>query len=210
MNRFEKRKGETRARILDTARRIIAERGGRDLSMEEVCARADISRATLYNHFDGRESLLDAVLGLMYEECAAEIGRLSGDPDGVTIAGISSLCVRLWEGHRELFGLFEADSRLAGKGRVGDTHDLLMESFMDLFARLPGQERLRLGDPRETGMLVYRTFTPLLDALEERETYRDLFTDIVSSIVYTDQRRSTQIRGTGGVSSASRGGRRKG
>lgn len=207
MNRFEKRKGETRVRILDTARRLIAERGGRDLSMEEVCARADVSRATLYNHFEGRESLLDSVLDLMYEECAAEIGRLSGDPGGVTITGVSSLCVRLWEEHRELFGLFETDSRLAGTGRVGDKHDLLMESFMGLFARLPRQERLRLKDPRETGKLVYRIFTPLLDALEGREAYRDLFGEIMDSIVYADPRGDARIRGTG--SSASRGRKRK-
>jgi AcrR family transcriptional regulator len=165
MNRFEKRKGETRARILDTARRIIAERGGRDLSMEEVCARADISRATLYNHFDGGESLLDAVLGLMYEECAAEIGRLSGDPDGRHDSGHLLLCVRLWEGHRELFGLFEADFPAGRKRPRRDTHDLLMESFMDLFARLPGQGGLRSGIPAKPGCCLPDIHS-LLDALE--------------------------------------------
>jgi AcrR family transcriptional regulator len=51
----------TRARILDAARQLLADEAPRDLSMEAVAQRADVSRLTIYYHFGSRAGLLEAL-----------------------------------------------------------------------------------------------------------------------------------------------------
>ena len=51
----------TGARILDAARQLLADEATRDLSMEAVAQRADVSRLTIYYHFGSRAGLLEAL-----------------------------------------------------------------------------------------------------------------------------------------------------
>jgi AraC-like DNA-binding protein len=46
---------------LEAALGILTDRGGEDLSMREVAARADFSRSSLYAHFSGKEKILAAL-----------------------------------------------------------------------------------------------------------------------------------------------------
>jgi len=57
------KKGErTRARVLEAAASLFAERGYRATPLREVAARAGIREPSLYNHFAGKEALYVAVL----------------------------------------------------------------------------------------------------------------------------------------------------
>jgi AcrR family transcriptional regulator len=51
----------TRARILDAVRQLLADDSTRDLSMEAVARRADVSRLTIYYQFGSRAGLLEAL-----------------------------------------------------------------------------------------------------------------------------------------------------
>ena len=62
MNRFERRKNETHESILEAATALIAESGLGGFSLEAVADRADVSRATLYNHYADKGGLLREVL----------------------------------------------------------------------------------------------------------------------------------------------------
>jgi AcrR family transcriptional regulator len=57
-----------RARILDAAFAVCAERGVAAASMEEVATRAQVSKATLYRFFESKQRLLMAALIASYEE----------------------------------------------------------------------------------------------------------------------------------------------
>ena len=62
--RMEKRQAartETRARILDAARQLLAEDSTRELSMDAVARHADVSRLTIYYQFGSRSGLLEAL-----------------------------------------------------------------------------------------------------------------------------------------------------
>src|SRR5262245_52616112 len=62
--RMEKRRaaaGETRTRILEAARHLLAEPGAPDLSMDAIARRADVARLTIYYQFKSRRGLLEAL-----------------------------------------------------------------------------------------------------------------------------------------------------
>lgn len=52
----------TRDRILDVAEALFAERGFAATSMRDIAADADLTAASLYNHFAGKDALYAAVL----------------------------------------------------------------------------------------------------------------------------------------------------
>lgn len=52
---------QTRSRILESARQLLAAQKETDLGMETIARRADVSRLTLYYQFDSRAGLLEAL-----------------------------------------------------------------------------------------------------------------------------------------------------
>jgi len=52
----------TRARILDVARELIAERGYSSTSISQIAGRLGTSKAALYYHFKSKEEILDGLL----------------------------------------------------------------------------------------------------------------------------------------------------
>jgi TetR/AcrR family transcriptional regulator, transcriptional repressor for nem operon len=52
----------TRARIIQAATEVVAERGAAAMSLDEVGARANASRSQLYHYFEDRDDLIRAVI----------------------------------------------------------------------------------------------------------------------------------------------------
>jgi TetR/AcrR family transcriptional regulator, transcriptional repressor for nem operon len=52
----------TRARIVQAAAELVAEKGAAATSLDDVCDRAHASRSQLYHYFDDRDDLLRAVI----------------------------------------------------------------------------------------------------------------------------------------------------
>jgi AcrR family transcriptional regulator len=65
----------TRARLIEVARELFAERGYGGVSTEQIVRTAGVTRGALYHHFAGKRELFDAV----YEELERDlVGRLAG------------------------------------------------------------------------------------------------------------------------------------
>jgi AcrR family transcriptional regulator len=78
------RPGLKRRRILEAARAVFSEQGFDAARMDEVARRARVSKGTVYNHFDSKESLLvECVLESMAEnrERIDALARSSSSPD---------------------------------------------------------------------------------------------------------------------------------
>ena len=61
---MEKRQGassETRTRILEAARQLLASESQTELTMDAIASRADVARLTIYYQFDSRAGLLEAL-----------------------------------------------------------------------------------------------------------------------------------------------------
>lgn len=58
----ERRRQLLREEIIDAAQRILMEKGFTAMSMEELAARAGVSKPTLYSQFTGKDELLVAIV----------------------------------------------------------------------------------------------------------------------------------------------------
>ncbi len=58
VNRFEKRKEETRKRIISVAMDLFNQQGFDFTTMEQIAIEADIAKKTLYNHFSAKEEII--------------------------------------------------------------------------------------------------------------------------------------------------------
>ena len=74
----ERVKQVTREAILEAARAVFSERGFGGARVEEIAERAGVAVGTLYNYFDDRRAILDAVLDASAHLLAARLaeGRL--------------------------------------------------------------------------------------------------------------------------------------
>src|ERR1700751_6153098 len=52
----------TRARIVQAAAELVAEKGAAAMSLDDVCERAHASSSQLYNYFDDRDDLVRAMI----------------------------------------------------------------------------------------------------------------------------------------------------
>lgn len=58
ISRREQNKINSRARILKASRKLFSSKGYENTMIEDIASRAEISKATLYNYFPNKESLL--------------------------------------------------------------------------------------------------------------------------------------------------------
>lgn len=107
---------ETRARILAAARRLL--RGGGRLpafSLEAVAKQAGVTRLTVYNQFESKLGLLEAVFDDMARESRLMQDMPSvfalPDPQAALRRFVSIMC-RFWDYHRRALPRFDALTRL--------------------------------------------------------------------------------------------------
>lgn len=61
-NRNERRRIETRAKIIDAGRQVFGERGFDVATIQDITDAADVGRGSFYNFFDTKEDLLEAIV----------------------------------------------------------------------------------------------------------------------------------------------------
>jgi len=74
--RRERKKQDTRDRLIDAAVALFAEQGYDPTTMEQIAARADVARATVFNYFARKE---DLVLGWVARRRVAVEESLNGN-----------------------------------------------------------------------------------------------------------------------------------
>ena len=136
----------TRGQLISIARRLFAERGYEDTSIEAVLREAGVSRGSLYHHFPGKEALFEAVAedvetSVGEQTLAAALGagggpvdalragslawiRLAGDPVVRRILLIDAPSVLGWERwrameeHHALGGIRAVLQLIADQGKL--------------------------------------------------------------------------------------------
>jgi AcrR family transcriptional regulator len=67
---------ERRHQLIDVARSLFAERGYDGTAIEEIAARAHVSKPVVYEHFGGKEGLYAVLVDRDYE-CELDLGLWS-------------------------------------------------------------------------------------------------------------------------------------
>jgi AcrR family transcriptional regulator len=86
-DRFERRKQESRSRLLDAALELFLQQGADATTIEAICVRADVANRTFFNHFPTRDDMvraladrrlegLDVLLGERLEQGEATVPQL--------------------------------------------------------------------------------------------------------------------------------------
>jgi AcrR family transcriptional regulator len=91
--RVTKRRAETRARLLDAAFKVFADKGYGQVTIEDVCEAAGYSRGAFYSQFDSLEELFFILYGAWATQIAEQVSTAieSGD----TITDLSSVVDRI-------------------------------------------------------------------------------------------------------------------
>ena len=83
----------TRARILDVAEKLFAQRGLTGTAVRDIAREAGLTAPSLYNHFEGKQALYEAVLVRGVEPLFGLIGSLSevGRPEEASVDVIDAI-----------------------------------------------------------------------------------------------------------------------
>lgn len=126
-------------RILDAALALAAASGLRNLTMDDVAAKAGVGRMTVYRRFGGRAGLLEA-LGI--RECRASLQRMAAavdlsEPVDVRLARLFAVTIEIIRSHPLLARLarVEPESFLAVVTRDGSAVLKLVMAFLVALTR---------------------------------------------------------------------------
>jgi AcrR family transcriptional regulator len=169
-----------RAALVDAATRAIATHGA-TASMEQIAAEAGVSKATLYDNFDGKAGLTDALLGRYGREVLERFATGLGAPltaQQVVRGGIE-IFVRLIEAQPETYRFIVLN---ADGGAV-------MADVAAPVAALVHSELTRQGlDPSGSEALAHATLGAVFTATEwwcgTRTPPRDAFVDLLVGYVW--------------------------
>ena len=101
ISRRERKKRETRRRILEAALDLMAKRPYAEVKIEEISAVADVANATFFLHFPTKASLITAFNEEVAAKIAAELENFKGD----AVAKLERLREALleeWRRHRNM------------------------------------------------------------------------------------------------------------
>lgn len=169
----ERKKRESRERIIAAAASLFIERGARSVSLDDVAKAAEVARRTLFNYFSSKDELLFATIAPMLEEAIGFVdsGRSA---EGADLDAVFSLCLGLWRSWGRRLSLLYA-VELADSPRLSALHASFLSRFRRLVAAATALEP-EIG-PRGlvVGRIVYRCFVPLLLALEGEKDIEERF-----------------------------------
>ncbi|TCK84033.1 TetR/AcrR family transcriptional regulator [Paraburkholderia sp. BL9I2N2] len=77
--RGARRKRETRARLLEAALNLMAQKGMEGVAINEITEAADVGFGSFYNHFESKEAIHAALTDQVFEDFADTLERLAGD-----------------------------------------------------------------------------------------------------------------------------------
>ncbi|WP_049578451.1 TetR/AcrR family transcriptional regulator [Streptomyces sp. SBT349] len=129
-NRFARRRAATRRALLDAARRILAEDGAGDISIQRIAERADVGFGSFYNHFSSKAELFNAAVGEALEDYGRELDTVAGplaDPAEKFAASVR-LTIAMVRSHPELMRVL----RHGGLRQVHTGHGLAPRVLRDI------------------------------------------------------------------------------
>jgi AcrR family transcriptional regulator len=94
-NRVERRKAQTRKKLIDAARAMLANDASARASIQEITNTAAVGHGSFYNHFSSKSELFEAALADVVEELRELLDQISIDVDDPALSFAQSLRLTL-------------------------------------------------------------------------------------------------------------------
>ena len=74
---IQQRTRETRARLINAAKEIIAQTGFEEMRVEEVVLRAGTAKGTFFAHFNDKDTLMELIIGERIDEFLDDLSKIA-------------------------------------------------------------------------------------------------------------------------------------
>jgi len=180
--RVERRRERVRASLLAIGARQFATRGIGPVSVAEVIAEADVSRATFYGFFRSKYSLLEGILNPIFDTATHAIRALAQRPAAEAVDGLVDVYWSLWTAHREgllLIPLVDPETFRHFEAQ----HRALQEALLDLLLAAERADLLRNGSAQYSLKVIARTAVQLLRVYDGHPAAAALFRDALRGLL---------------------------
>ncbi|MDR2307766.1 MAG: TetR/AcrR family transcriptional regulator [Paucimonas sp.] len=147
---------ETRATLLSTARQVFSEHGYAGTSMDDLTARAGLTRGALYHHFGDKQGLLAAVVEQIDGEVDLRLNRITDSTDDVW-DGFRRRCRAYLEMALEpdIQRIVLRDARAVLGGASQTSHLHCLATMQRVVQRLVEEGVMVQAEPRALTALIY-------------------------------------------------------
>jgi AcrR family transcriptional regulator len=180
--RVQRRRERTRAALLAIGARRFAERGIAPVSVEELIAEADVSRATFYAMFSSKYSLLEGILNPIFDTATRRIRALCARPAGEAVDGLVDVYWSLWTTHRDgllLIPLVDSETF----EHFERQHRALQDALLELLLGVERADLLRNGSAQYSLKVIARTAVQLLRVYDGHPAAAAMFRDAVRGLL---------------------------
>jgi AcrR family transcriptional regulator len=180
--RVQRRRERTKASLLAVGARQFATRGIAPVSVEELIAEADVSRATFYALFSNKYSLLEDILNPIFEIATRRVRELRERPAAEAVDGLVDVYWSLWTTHRDgmlLIPLVDQETF----AHFERQHRSLQDALHELLLRLERADLLRNGSAQYSLKVIARTAVQLLRVYDGHAAAAALFRDALRGLL---------------------------
>lgn len=122
----QKRRLATRQKLIEAARKIVADKGFAALRVEDVVARAKVAKGTFFSHFDDKDRLMALLIGEEMEQILSEIGA---GPAPDTVDAFADMFAPLMDYMAQDRIVFDIAIRFSGAAAI-ETTELISHNFL--------------------------------------------------------------------------------
>jgi len=170
---IEQKKLATRDRILDMTAALVIESGSRSVSMDQIANLSAVSRRTLFNYFPSKEELLYAAAAPVMESARSYAADLLDRPTA-SLRDLADLTCALWDRFGTRLGLVYA-IQLDDISSLRELHACFLGVLRQYIDRVTDSEPRYRGQSRFIGLLYFRVFYPLVQALDGQDRKAERF-----------------------------------
>jgi AcrR family transcriptional regulator len=189
--RVERRRAETRQRIVANAARQFAAAGPDAVRMDQVAQSADVARGTLYSHFPTKDDLLCAIVEPVLELAARRAAALARRGASEGVDGLLVLYLELWRTHPDALRIAYRAHDIP-VGSVGVLHGRFIKGVMRVLERANRAGLLRAGDAALAGLVLRQVAVPLLELYAGRADRERLFAESVRGLLTVSRHGETR------------------
>ncbi len=180
--RVARRRARMRASLLAAGARQFASRGVGPVSVEELIAEADVSRATFYGFFSSKYSLLEGILNPIFDVATRSIRELASRPAEDAVDGLIDVYLSLWNTHREGLLLIPLVDQETFR-HFEPQHRALHSALLELLVGVERADLLRNGSAQYSLKVIARTAVQLLRVYDGHPAAAALFRDALRGLL---------------------------